>query len=487
MSRPFKFTLASPQPAPGARPRNGQRRQLALLVGTALAFGAMGDASAASFLGAVYAGTNDPAGAAISAFGQNADGTLTPIANYATGGSGGTFNSGGALDPLVSQDSIINVNNRFLLSVNAGSNTVSALRINSDFSLTLISTVSTGGVGPVSIAYSGGLVYVANVDADGVFTGLADQSGNVTGFKFDATSGNLTPIAGSTRNLGVRPADIAFSPDGSHLVVSGFNAGSSLLAGGSTAELTSYGVLAGGALTAAPQATVASTLPGNSAGRNLPSAIGIEIVQIGGQPVVITTESREFFANGDPAMLAQFQTGSVSTWALNGSGGFNPLSQDILTGPSFTNGPTSACWIVVSPDGKSFFVASASGAAISSYKLNSDGTVSLIDGTAAFGNPSQGPNPDGFIDIAQSSDGKTIYQLLGLKGGINVYGVGADGTTLSLLQKTTGLLPETHTQGLVFVSGVAVPEPATWALLIGGFGMVGGALRSARRRARVAV
>jgi hypothetical protein len=33
----------------------------------------------------------------------------------------------------------------------------------------------------------------------------------------------------------------------------------------------------------------------------------------------------------------------------------------------------------------------------------------------------------------------------------------------------------------------AVPEPATWAMMIGGFGMVGGAMRSARRKQKLTV
>jgi hypothetical protein len=36
----------------------------------------------------------------------------------------------------------------------------------------------------------------------------------------------------------------------------------------------------------------------------------------------------------------------------------------------------------------------------------------------------------------------------------------------------------------VNVAVPGVPEPATWAMMIGGFGMVGGAMRSARRRAK---
>jgi hypothetical protein len=35
-----------------------------------------------------------------------------------------------------------------------------------------------------------------------------------------------------------------------------------------------------------------------------------------------------------------------------------------------------------------------------------------------------------------------------------------------------------------FGSASAVPEPATWAMMIGGFGMVGGSMRSARRKQR---
>ncbi|WP_221714231.1 PEPxxWA-CTERM sorting domain-containing protein [Sphingobium xanthum] len=38
---------------------------------------------------------------------------------------------------------------------------------------------------------------------------------------------------------------------------------------------------------------------------------------------------------------------------------------------------------------------------------------------------------------------------------------------------------------LSFVSSPGVPEPASWALMVGGFGLLGGALRSAKRSTRV--
>ena len=41
--------------------------------------------------------------------------------------------------------------------------------------------------------------------------------------------------------------------------------------------------------------------------------------------------------------------------------------------------------------------------------------------------------------------------------------------------------------GIQLVSAAAVPEPGTWAMMILGFGFVGGAMRSAKRRHRVSV
>lgn len=471
-----------------------RRRRIVLIAGLTATFGWAGHAGATSFVGGVYAGTNRVGGNTLAAFGRNADGTLSAIREYATGGLGAVPEDSVA-DPLISADAVVNVGDRFVLTTNAGSNTVSSFRINSDYSLTLVNTVATGGTRPNSIAARNGLVYVANADADGVSTASPDESGTVTGFRLDQGSGVLTAIAGSTRALGTRPSNIEFSTDGGHLVVASHNAGSAMLAGGSDAELQSFGVLADGSLTPAALATAISTLPGNAESRNLPSVIDFEIVERNGAQIVIATESREYTPGGELGTLAQFQTGSVSTWRLNADGSLTPLSQDVLTGsaitfgPSLTDGPTSACWITVSPDGTTFWVTSASNSVISSFTLNPDGTTTLIESRAAFGVPADADAADPFADamiftdVAVSSDGDYLYQLVGNRGTIDVYGVGGDGASLALLQQTSGLLPELNTTGLISVSGV-VPEPGTWALMIAGFGLVGGSLR--RRRVAVA-
>ena len=100
--------------------------------------------------GAVYVQTNALDGNEVAAFGRNLDGTLFHIGDYATGGLGSTeFDGGEGLDPLISADSVIAVQDeQFLVTVNAGSDTVTSFRIEEDFSLTKISTISSGGVGP---------------------------------------------------------------------------------------------------------------------------------------------------------------------------------------------------------------------------------------------------------------------------------------------------------------------------------------------------
>lgn len=98
---------------------------------------------------------------------------------------------------------------------------------------------------------------------------------------------------------------------------------------------------ADGSLTSLSQSTATSTLRGNAARRNLPIAIGFEVVDVGSRTFVIASEAREFMSTAEPGSLPSFQTASVSTWELTANGSLMPRSQDVLTGPSLTTGPAS--------------------------------------------------------------------------------------------------------------------------------------------------
>ena len=164
-------------------------------------------------LGQIYVNDNTAGENTVGGFDRHADGTLTPLAGspFAIGGAG----PGHA---LASQGSIEqSADGRYLLAVDAGSNQISVLRIKPDGSLQQAegSPVWSGGINPVSIAVSGGLVYVANAGP-----GVAAGDTNITGFTLNA-GGHLRPIAGSTVSFAntTQPGDVLFNGDGSRLVV----------------------------------------------------------------------------------------------------------------------------------------------------------------------------------------------------------------------------------------------------------------------------
>jgi len=165
---------------------------------------------------AVFVQTNDPAGNAIATFDRHADGTLSYVTSYATGGNGGRA-AGAGSDPLASQGSLALIRDAGLLvAVNAGSNTISVFALDGD-RLHLEQVLSSGGPFPTGIAVQDDLLYV--LDAGG--------QGYVSGFRI--AGGRLHPIEGSTRSLGLAnttppfflgsPAQAGFTPGGDHLVV----------------------------------------------------------------------------------------------------------------------------------------------------------------------------------------------------------------------------------------------------------------------------
>jgi 6-phosphogluconolactonase (cycloisomerase 2 family) len=402
----------------------------------------------------------------IVAYLQDKDGILSRIGDYPTGGNGGDFDGGEGLDPLISAYAITKTNdNRFVLAVNAGSNTVTSMAVNSDYSLTTVNTQPTLDVGPNSIAYVpsrrfgiNGLVYVSNISrAEFVDMGEPAQQGSVTGYWL-LDNGMLVPIADSRRELANRPSAVQISPDGDFLVVTSINSGSSALANLNEDEVVVYAINADGTLSDQPRGTATSTLRDNAEGRNLPSAIGFKIV---GDNYVVVTEAREFRPDGTPPVFPGLQDGSVSTWQIMTDGSLEPINMDVASGVNNTG--RTACWLDFS-DENTFFVSNAIEAGLASYSFN-DGVIELIDQTAAQGIGATGNTTDpaaafgtteGWIDLSISDDGRFLYQAYGLTGTVGVFAI--DGNELTLLQEVTGDLPTNNIQGII---SVGVPSDAS--------------------------
>ena len=431
------------------------------------------------FAGAVFVGTNDLDANAIAVFGRNDDGTLESIGEFGTGGAGSTeFDGGEGLDPLISADSVIvTEDEQFLLTVNAGSDTITSFKINDDFTLTQVSVVDSGGVGPNSLAVDGELVFVTNIDRDGLALGEAgteraepNDEGNVVGFYIN-DDGELAPT-GYSADLDNRPANIDFSTDGNRLIVSSITSGSVALPGAnSEASVYSFNILRDGSLQLADTNT--PTLRGNSEGRNLPSAIDFDITVQDGREFVVVTEARELNSEGAPPALPALQAGSVTVYELGADSSLTITEGDF----AFTDGARAAdndfgtsgqqltaCWIDFGHgDGSDiFYVSNAISASISSVRLADDGSLEVIETIAAQGvsgfstGATDGPGvfgtTDGFIDLDVSPDGNYLYQLAGLSGSVIVYELDGEGG-LTQVQNLTGSLPDIDTQGIISIGG----------------------------------
>ena len=415
-----------------------------------------------NFDGAVYVMSNKVDGNTIVAYGRKADGRLKKIGEYPTGGLGSTdFDGAEGLDPLISEGSVVlSDDRRYLFAVNAGSNSVSSFRINDDLTLRLREAVPVDGVGPNSVAYRDSILVVSSIDADGIFSGEPDQEGAVESF-IVRRGGRLSPLRNSRRVLENRPSSLEFSPDGRFLSITSINAGSNILPSGSNDEVTIYGVDRDGRLSNGKLDGASSTEVNNPEGRNLPSAIGQDFVEVDGRQVVVVTEAREFSSAGAPPAFPALQSGSVSSWEVNEFGKLIPISLDVISGNSPNDGERTVCWIQFSDDGEEFWTTNPLESSIStfSFETNPDigpvGAISLINQTEIQGTEVTSPVPaiafgeqsDGFIDVSASDNGDYLYVLAGLRGEVNVYKTEDDGS-LTLIQNVDGDLPTRDTQGI---------------------------------------
>ena len=113
----------------------------------------------------MYTLTNSPAGNAVKVFNRAGNGSLSPGGEFATGGTG----TGGSLG---NQGGLV-LDDRYLFAVNAGSDSVSVLKVKRD-GLQLVDTAPSGGDQPISVTVDDGLALRAQ----------CRRPGNISGFWF---------------------------------------------------------------------------------------------------------------------------------------------------------------------------------------------------------------------------------------------------------------------------------------------------------------
>lgn len=323
---------------------------------------------------AVFVQTDNPAGNAIVAYHRAADGTLTLAGTYPTGGLGGEL-AGSVVDHLASQGSLTyDPAHALLYAVNAGSNTVSVFSVAGD-RLFPRQVIGSGGQFPVSVAVHGDLVYVLD----------ALNGGSVQGYR--VTFGRIIPMVGSNRSLGLdptatpqytnTPGQVAFSPDGTQLVVT-------TKANGNDVDV--FGVRHDGTLTAAP---VVNSEPG-------------------AVPFAIT------FDNNGRLVIAEAGPSALATFTLNRDGSITQLS-------AVGDGQAALCW-VTSARGL-FFASNAGSASVAAYSVGAAGQLALLGTTAT---------DPGTVDAAASASGQFLYVQTGGNGVVNEFAVDSNGELTAL-------------------------------------------------------
>lgn len=162
-------------------------------------FAAANTAAVSCGLGTLFIASNNPEGNSIIALHILDDATLSFASETPTGGKGGAgLLASGLLagpDALASEGSIV-LGEGKLFVVNAGSNTVSffTFKPSAPYELTLVGTADSGGDFPVSLAFNEKRSLLYVVN-----TGVRN---GVRGFKVDVKSG-LTVVPDSDRDFGV--------------------------------------------------------------------------------------------------------------------------------------------------------------------------------------------------------------------------------------------------------------------------------------------
>jgi DNA-binding beta-propeller fold protein YncE len=339
---------------------------LAVLAGAASAAAGGGHGSGR----VVFVLTDNLNGNQVVAYDRVGNGRLKQAGTYDTGGNGGRL-AGSAVDHTASQGALAyDASQGLLFAVNAGSSTVSVFSLSGD-QLTRTQVISSGGSFPVSVTARDGVVYVLN----------ALDGGSVQGY---VESGDqLLPLAGSLRTLGLNPSatpqftntpgQVAFTPDGSRLIVT-------TKANGNAIDVFDVGPF--GYLSASP---VVNVEPGT-----VPFAVS-------------------FDGEGN-LVVAEAGTNSLATYSVNANDTVTLLDR-VATGQAAT------CWVARS--GSFFYASNAGSGSESGFASGAGGGLTLLAAT---------PTDGGTVDASATPDGAFLYVQTGAQGNVDGYRVNADGS-----------------------------------------------------------
>ncbi|HET9647707.1 MAG TPA: beta-propeller fold lactonase family protein [Microlunatus sp.] len=265
-----------------------------------------------------------------------------------------TAGAGSGVPHLASQGSVtLSSGGDAVFVTNAGSGDVSLLTF-TDRGPVLVQVAKTGGM-PVSVAERDGLLYV-----------LDSAGASLTGFTWQPDG--LQPVPGQRRDWDPHgaPAQVGFSPDGRHLVVTERAAD----------RIVVFPVDTSGALGQPVFHASSGVTP-----------YGFGFTSAG---VLVVTE----------AFGGEAEKSAVSSYVI-ADGSLTPISATVR------NGRTALCWAAVSPNGRTAYAANYGDGTVSRYDISADGALTLTGPAVDVAN-NQSP---GLRDLDLSPDGRHLYAI----------------------------------------------------------------------------
>ena len=326
--------------------------------------------------GAVYTLTNAATGNGVVAFRRATDGSLTAIGTYPTGGNG----SGGTIDPLVSQYSVIlDDDHHSLFAVDAGSNRITSFHVKENGSLVRVGSTPSNGVRPISLATRGSLLYVLNT-GDNTLSGY-----RVVG------NAHLIPLPHSTTTLATGAngaAAIRFTHDGRRLIVSERVSN----------RFEVFPVQFDGRL-----GTPVISLANGSA------SFGFDVTDRN-QPIVSETR------------------GSLTSYALAHDGTLTPITASISTGGA------AACWVTITENGRFAYTTNAGSNFVAGFGVDDAGHLTAVNPGGKTGDVGAGATP---IDL-DHVESRFLYTLEAARGTIATFLIHGDGSLTARVDTPVG-------------------------------------------------
>ena len=318
--------------------------------------------------GVVFVQTEGLSGNQIVVYQRRQNGTLAPAGTYATGGLGGQL-TGSVVDHTASQGSLFyDREDDVLLAVNAGSNTVSVFSVLGQH-LVLRQVIGSGGAFPVSVTARRGEVFVLNGEEGGSIQGFALAFGHLVRIPaLHRSLGSSGTNPGEPEQFTHTPGQVAFTPDGSKLVVT-------TKAGGQSIDV--FKVSPFGGLSQTPVVTSDPTVP-----------FAVSFDQQG-------------------HLLVAEAAGALASFQINLDGSLTALD-------SVATEQAATCWLT--PAAGYFYTSNAGSATLSGFRDTFGGQLTLLGDTGTDA---------GTVDGA--SAGRNLYVQAGKEGIVDEFAVSGTG------------------------------------------------------------